>query len=259
MEETSIHIKSLSEQPQPSRNDDNQCYNMTEVLTISSSPNGSFISRPLTRNASQTTLLLPKHAYSHPNVRQSAYSHDHNSFDLRGSASISSSAPSSPVVEYQDSEHLDYHSTPSSSLSLDEDYCSQEEDDIQFPTYSDQSSTSMSKLPSLKLDTTSALERSSDPLPPDDLSAITSAPVISNTLQSAGDDTAVTTHPSRHVDYLSHEWAEEDIWSSWRHIVARRATLKDAQRLENAAWRTWAKSQNGLKTVSAEKLNWYAI
>lgn len=73
---------------------------------------------------------------------------------------------------------------------------------------------------------------------------------------TAGDDTAIQTEPTRHVDYLSHNWKEEDIWSSWRHIVAKRKVYSNSPRLENASWRTWAKSKNHLKTVSPETLNW---
>lgn len=70
------------------------------------------------------------------------------------------------------------------------------------------------------------------------------------------DDSAVRAEPSRHVDYLSYEWKEEDIWSSWRHIVEHRRVYGERSRLENASWRTWAKSQFNLRTVSPETLNW---
>ncbi len=73
---------------------------------------------------------------------------------------------------------------------------------------------------------------------------------------AAGDDTAIENEPTRHVDYLSHNWKEEDIWASWRHIVAKRKAYSNSPRLENASWRTWAKSKYQLKTVSPETLNW---
>ncbi|CAG9995976.1 unnamed protein product [Clonostachys byssicola] len=72
----------------------------------------------------------------------------------------------------------------------------------------------------------------------------------------AEDDTAVCSRPSRHVDYLSHDWKEEDIWSSWRYIVTRRGEFEHSPRLENASWRTWMKVKNNLKTISAETINW---
>lgn len=75
-------------------------------------------------------------------------------------------------------------------------------------------------------------------------------------LERAEDDIAVRAQPSRHVDYLSHDWREEDIWSSWKLIVSRRGDYNNSARLENASWRTWMKSKNKLNTVSAETLNW---
>jgi Fungal protein of unknown function (DUF1752) len=77
--------------------------------------------------------------------------------------------------------------------------------------------------------------------------------------QTVNDDQAVEDQPTRHVDYLSHEWKEEDIWSSWRYIVARRNVYNNSVRLENASWRTWTKAKYHLKTVSPETLNWYAF
>jgi len=70
------------------------------------------------------------------------------------------------------------------------------------------------------------------------------------------DDTCVRTEPSRHVDYLSHDWREEDIWASWRYMVGKRGVHTNSARLENASWRTWAKKKYRLETVSAKKLNW---
>jgi hypothetical protein len=70
------------------------------------------------------------------------------------------------------------------------------------------------------------------------------------------DDTAIKQEPSQHVDYLSHDWREEDVWSSWRHIVSQRKVYGQQSRLENAAWRTWVKSKYQLPTISPETLNW---
>jgi hypothetical protein len=74
----------------------------------------------------------------------------------------------------------------------------------------------------------------------------------------AEDDTAVSSRPSRQVDYLSHEWKEEDIWSSWRYVVTRRGEFPNSARLENASWRAWMKAKNNLKTIFPESLNWFA-
>ncbi|KAJ5684845.1 uncharacterized protein N7477_001190 [Penicillium maclennaniae] len=72
----------------------------------------------------------------------------------------------------------------------------------------------------------------------------------------AADDTSVEEEPSRHVDYLSHEWREEDIWASWRYVTSRRSDYSNGVRLENASWRTWAKAKHNLGTISPETLNW---
>lgn len=75
-------------------------------------------------------------------------------------------------------------------------------------------------------------------------------------LLGPSDDSLVREEPSRHVDYLSHEWKEEDIWASWRYMVTKRKVYSNAARLENASWRTWIKKKYNLKTVSPAKLNW---
>jgi hypothetical protein len=82
------------------------------------------------------------------------------------------------------------------------------------------------------------------------------SPVPTEPIEHAKDDTVMRDQPSRYVDYLSHDWKEEDIWSSWKPIVSKRNAYGNGARLENASWRTWAKSQYQLKTVPAETLNW---
>ena len=72
------------------------------------------------------------------------------------------------------------------------------------------------------------------------------------------DDIAVCIQPSRHVDYLSHDWSEEEVWSSYKFIVSRRKIIPNSERLENASWRSWEKSRRNLKTVSCETVKWYA-
>ncbi|KAM6485840.1 hypothetical protein HDV62DRAFT_261237 [Trichoderma sp. SZMC 28011] len=84
----------------------------------------------------------------------------------------------------------------------------------------------------------------------------TSRPGTPSLTEHAEDDAAVSIRPSRHVDYLSHDWKEEDIGPSWRYIVTRRADFPNNWRLENASWRAWMKVKNNLKTVSAESINW---
>lgn len=81
-------------------------------------------------------------------------------------------------------------------------------------------------------------------------------PELPELLLVPADDSVVRHEPSRHVDYLSHDWKEEDIWASWRYMVGKRRVHHNAARLENASWRTWAKAKFKLKTVSPETLNW---
>lgn len=76
-------------------------------------------------------------------------------------------------------------------------------------------------------------------------------------LISAGDDSSIETEPTRHVDYLSHDWREQDAWSSWRYVANRKHTYENGPRLENAVWRSWAKLRFSLGTVRPESLNWY--
>ncbi|RKP32952.1 hypothetical protein METBISCDRAFT_21213 [Metschnikowia bicuspidata] len=70
------------------------------------------------------------------------------------------------------------------------------------------------------------------------------------------DDTNLAPEPSRHVDYLSHQWDVTDISKSWRYIILRRKNFANAARLENASWRTWAQRRSNLKTISPEEVNW---
>jgi hypothetical protein len=58
-------------------------------------------------------------------------------------------------------------------------------------------------------------------------------------VRHAEDDSVVQPQPSRHVDYLSHIWREEDIWVSWTLIVSKRPAYENSVRLENASWRAW--------------------
>ncbi|KAF2270538.1 hypothetical protein CC78DRAFT_573832 [Lojkania enalia] len=207
---------------------------MAEVLSATLPDGPSFSHSPLRPSASHTSFFdsaspfaaSRKHSYSQPNLR-------------------SDSLSTSPTSSFQ--------STPASSLSLDtksetDDYGDHEEEEeeeaLAFPAYySGPKSQDVDEPPPSSpvgpfVGPSSSSESSPDPLP------------ISE------DDTAVRVAPSHHVDYLSHEWKEEDIWSSWRHIVTQRKVYGERSRLENASWRTWAKSQFKLKTVSPETLNW---
>ena len=72
------------------------------------------------------------------------------------------------------------------------------------------------------------------------------------------DDSSVTTLPTGQVDYLSHQWREEDVYSSWRSMTKQKNAIANGTRLENASWRTWWKQRNKLKTISPETLNWFS-
>lgn len=176
--------------------------------------------------------------------------------------SNTSTAPSSPRTIQVSTADLSCSSTPASHLSLstdnDED-CDEsllgclddDTDDIVFPDYNGFHSPTPEELeppPSPRTNTSDGNDTSlnSDAHTPADLESV-----------PAADDTAVGVQPTRHVDYLSHDWKEEDIWSSWKHIVSNRDGFTNAARLENASWRTWIKAKYHLKTVSPETLNWY--
>ncbi|KAG8835550.1 hypothetical protein FRC17_002470, partial [Serendipita sp. 399] len=58
------------------------------------------------------------------------------------------------------------------------------------------------------------------------------------------------------VDYLSHQWVEEDVWRSWRSMTRSKYEIANGMRLENASWRTWWKQRNKLKTIPPDTLNW---
>jgi len=82
-------------------------------------------------------------------------------------------------------------------------------------------------------------------------------PVLLVSLNNAiPDDSSLTTAPRAQVDYLSHDWEEEDVWRSWRNMTRQKNAIANGARLENASWRTWWKQRNNLGTVSPETLNW---
>jgi hypothetical protein len=73
------------------------------------------------------------------------------------------------------------------------------------------------------------------------------------------DDTFLHHRPTMHVDYLSHDWLEEDIWASWKYLVSRRKAYSNGPRLENAAWRMWGKTKSNLETVPPESIKWLVL
>ena len=241
---------------------------MTEVLSISAQLSGSslFGSHPLRRSSSQTSFLLQSSTtYStSPSDPRSGFVNPRR--ESRISTSQPSSAPSSPRLLSTVSSQPSYTATPSSSLSLDQQDKAEEED-ILFPSYDDDDDDdeecSLEDIQGLEpeADRSSSPNRTSPknvtPSFSDNLVQSQSRQETSTFQAKAGDDTAVKVEPTKHVDYLSHNWTEEDLWSTWRHLVTKRKVYANASRLENAAWRAWTKSKYQLKTVLPEKLNWY--
>lgn len=192
---------------------------------------------------------------------------EYSSLSKSYSRSPPSSSSSSPRIPHDESTDLSSASTPASNFSLGSDY------DDTLDSF-DQDSADGFGLPPYKHDSlfveprTSSVDDNLEPPPsPKTGDSYTPSPELQSSNETpkpdtpdipehAEDDTAVTMRPSRQVDYLSHDWREEDIWSSWRYIVNRRGEFANSERLENASWRTWAKAKNNLKTISPETLNW---
>lgn len=222
------------------------------AVVLTSDESSFFSSSALRRSHSQPKFVNPP-AYSKLSKSKSTVGLG----DLSSpSSSPTSSADSSPKTLHADSTAPSFSSTPASCLSLD---VPAEDDDkdspISFPSYNDVGF----------FDTAEELDA---PVSPQNGDSYTASPSSNSTpttasrpgspdsVEHAEDDSAVRSQPSRHVDYLSHNWKEEDIWSSWKLIVSKRKAYNNSARLENASWRTWAKSKNRLKTISPENLNW---
>ena len=231
-------------------------YTMTEVISIPADSNAHFGS-PLQRTSSSTTYLLQTpHSYtrstSNLRSRYAAVGYDTSKLP----ASEPSSAPSSPRLTAPGfSSQPSFTSTPSSSFSLDEQCGNLGQDHVLFSNFNDADLLVELREP----DPSPSPDLSASPVPSPSLETITPLANLredSTPLHPPGDDSAIADAPTRHVDYLSHNWKEEDIWASWRHIVAKRNDYSNSSRLENASWRTWAKAKYHLKTVSPETLNW---
>lgn len=217
---------------------------MAEVLPVQV-PEGQnyFSSSPLRRSSpSQTSIYIgsPSYASRRPPYRST-------SADQLPESIPSSTSNSSRNSQTDITQHSSLISTTSSStLTLDTAF--ESDDGLNLPSYGgsyyDDEQTSPTSNPSQSQSESTPSQHDTPTNTPD-------KPVISE------DDTSLKPEPSRHVDYLSHEWVEEDIWSSWRHIVSKRKIYGERSRLENASWRTWAKQKYSLRTVSPETLNWY--
>jgi hypothetical protein len=231
------------------------------MAVVLSSEENTYFSSNLRRSLSQPKFGSKRsvfHTSTSASRLDEIYQHSKGFAD-----SIPSSAPSSPRVTQVESDDHSCTSTPASNFSLASD-C--EEDDDRLGSV-----TSDEHIFLAQYDDAGFYHHVEDLEPPPsprtgdsysaspnepDTSAYTSRPESPDVLDRAEDDLALRSHPSRHVDYLSHNWREEDIWSSWKHIVSRRGDYANAARLENASWRTWMKAKNKLSTVSPETLNW---
>ncbi|PVH67782.1 hypothetical protein DL98DRAFT_637214 [Cadophora sp. DSE1049] len=225
---------------------------MTMVLSWEES--NYFSSSPIRRSHSQPGFIA--HQTAHPKFPSESKTGGGFKTIISPTNSGSSSAPSSPRALHADFTVSSYSSTPARSSSLDASWEDQdEEDQIVFPSYDDVGYYGQVKdlEPSARLwagDSYTVSPTSNS------TSTNVSGPESPDLIEHAEDDTAVRIQPSRNVDYLSHNWKEEDIWSSRKHIVRNRKAYSNSARLENASWRTWTKSKNKLKTVPPESLNW---
>jgi hypothetical protein len=231
------------------------------MAVVLSSEESAYFAPSLRRSHSQPNYMS-KQASFHTSSSSSRISDGYTRPVKVYAESTSSSVPSSPRAIHAESTDLSCSSTPSSNLSIASD-CDDTlqldenpEDHFVLPHYEEASY--FDQVEDLEPPTSPRTGDSYTVSPAEhDNSTNTSRPGSPEYLDHAEDDTAVRAQPSRHVDYLSHNWKEEDIWSSWKYIVARRGDYSNAARLENASWRTWMKAKNKLRTVSPETLNWY--
>ncbi|KAF7559698.1 hypothetical protein G7046_g4453 [Stylonectria norvegica] len=236
------------------------------AVVISSDDSSYFTGSSMRRSHSHSSFIgaSARSHFSAPRIND-----QYNSSSKSYTDSNSSSAPSSPRTTHAESVDLSCASTPATNLSIASDFedslglAGSPEDHFMFPSYQQEKlflhheihpDDNLEPPPSPRTGDSYTVSPAEND---DDSSNTTSRPGSPEvTGEHAEDDTAVSTRPSRQVDYLSHEWREEDIWSSWRYIVTRRGEFANSARLENASWRTWMKAKNNLRTISPESLNW---
>ncbi|KAK1600176.1 protein phosphatase type 1 complex subunit Hex2/Reg1 [Colletotrichum navitas] len=233
------------------------------MAVVLSSEENTYFSSNLRRSHSQPKFVTKQSGF-HPSTTSASHMSDNFMDSKAYPDSAPSSAPSSPRIAHAESTDLSCSSTPASNVSIASDcddtidLAVHANDHFVFPHYEE--SDYFNHPEDLEPPTSPKTGDSYTVSPVDnDTEGDTSRPNTPEFIldvEHAEDDTAVRVQPSRHVDYLSHNWKEEDIWSSWKFIVSRRSEYSNAARLENASWRTWMKSKNKLKTVSPETLNW---
>jgi hypothetical protein len=222
--------------------------NMTEALLAPRDGASYFFPSSLHHSSRQRMPSLNASSpYITPPPTKPSFHPAEYSSDTLDSNSAPSSVPSSPPrADTTFPKRISHTSTLANGLSP----ASEENDgETGFPSF--QRSRSLSQLGEVWKPAPRADERDAKPM-------ITAVPA-GEALQSGTkpkDDQAIEREPVCHADYLAHEWKLEDIWSSWRYVVARRKVYSNSVRLENASWRTWAKVKGNLKTISPESINW---
>jgi Fungal protein of unknown function (DUF1752) len=221
---------------------------MTEVLSAPRDGTSYFPSSSLRHSSPHR---IPSLNTSNPYIQsppiKPSFHHFGYSYEKLDSTSAPSSVPSPPQLAHKTFPgRTSYTSALASSLSLDS-----KESDGEIDFSSLQKSGSLYQVEEVPEPAPKADEHDAKPtttaIPGDEASQNDKKPK---------DDQAIERAPARHVDYLAHEWKLEDIWSSWRYVVARRKAYSNSVRLENASWRMWAKAKDNLRTVSPESINW---
>ncbi|PHH88607.1 hypothetical protein CDD83_7321 [Cordyceps sp. RAO-2017] len=233
------------------------------AAVLSSEDSSYFAPASLRRSQSQSSFIAapPTHHFHSVSSIGPSYSPPYKS------SYADSDHSSSPPTLQAESTDVSYASTPASNLSISSDY----DDALALDDDAPEDHFSLPLLSQDKFFLQPDFHHDDNLEPPPspktgdsytvspvdaDNSGLVSESETPDCVEHAEDDSAVTTKPSRQVDYLSHDWREEDIWSSWRYIVSKRDEFPNSRRLENASWRTWIKAKNNLKTISPEELNW---
>ncbi|KAK8442707.1 protein phosphatase regulator [Candidozyma auris] len=170
-------------------------------------------------------------------------------------------ATTSQHVDAEDDDH--FHNTTfklkrTRSLGLLDEFIDPSEQEKNIENSNQKQARENEGQPDVSNDTNHHSERTDvEPTSPSSAPATTpTPPFLTSPELIPHDDTDVSVEPSRHVDYLSHQWDVADICKSWRYVISRRKSVANAARLENASWRTWAQRRSGLKTISPEAVNW---
>ncbi|CAG8955395.1 hypothetical protein HYFRA_00011379 [Hymenoscyphus fraxineus] len=116
-----------------------------------------------------------------------------------------------------------------------------EEEHISLPSYDEEKKSLVASLSSASL-----------------TSLGSSQPIEAECVERAVDDTAILATPSKHVDFLSHDWNQCDLLATWKYLNTKssRKTYNNSTRLINASWRLWTKERYQLETVKPISINW---